>query len=37
MSISPRTVNKHLERIFEKLGIETRAAAAAVAIRTITL
>ncbi len=37
MSISPRTVNKHLERIFEKLGIETRAAAAAVAIRTISL
>lgn len=35
LSISPRTVNKHLERIFEKLGIETRSAAAAIAIRAI--
>ncbi|WP_153116089.1 response regulator transcription factor [Rhodocyclus tenuis] len=25
---SPRTVNKHLERVFEKLGVETRTAAA---------
>jgi DNA-binding CsgD family transcriptional regulator len=24
---SPRTVNKHLEHIFEKLGVATRAAA----------
>nr|WP_307750070.1 response regulator [Sphingobium sp. DEHP117] len=37
LTISPRTVNKHLERIFEKLGVETRSAAAAVAIRAITL
>lgn len=29
--MSPRTVNKHLEHIFEKLGVETRTAAAAVA------
>jgi DNA-binding response OmpR family regulator/DNA-binding CsgD family transcriptional regulator len=29
--MSPRTVNKHLEHIFEKLGVETRAAAAALA------
>ncbi|MFT3964838.1 MAG: DNA-binding response regulator [Sphingobium sp.] len=35
LSISPRTVNKHLERIFEKMGIETRSAAAAIAIRLI--
>lgn len=35
LGISPRTVNKHLEQIFEKLGLETRAAAAAVAVRTI--
>lgn len=33
--ISPRTVNKHLEQIFEKLGVETRAAAAAFAVRVI--
>lgn len=35
LSISPRTVQKHLERIFEKLGIETRSAAAAIAIRSM--
>lgn len=29
---SPRTVNKHLEHIFEKLGVVTRAAAVAVAV-----
>lgn len=33
--ISPRTVTKHLERIFDKLGVETRSAAAAVAIRML--
>jgi DNA-binding response OmpR family regulator len=31
LDMSPRTVNKHLEHIFEKLGVETRAAAAAIA------
>jgi DNA-binding response OmpR family regulator/DNA-binding CsgD family transcriptional regulator len=31
IGMSPRTVNKHLEHIFEKLGVETRTAAAAVA------
>jgi DNA-binding NarL/FixJ family response regulator len=36
LSISPRTVHKHSERIFEKLGIENRSAAAAVAIRSIS-
>lgn len=35
LSISPRTVQKHLERIYEKLGVETRSAAAAIAIRVI--
>ncbi|MCH7628129.1 MULTISPECIES: response regulator transcription factor [Novosphingobium] len=35
LSISPRTVQKHLERIYEKLGVETRAAGAAVAIKVI--
>lgn len=31
LGMSPRTVNKHLEHIFEKLGVETRTAAAAIA------
>jgi len=31
LGMSPRTVNKHLEHIFEKLGVETRTAAAAAA------
>ena len=35
LGMSPRTVNKHLEHIFEKLGVETRTAAAAVAHRTL--
>ena len=37
LAISPRTVNKHLEQIFEKIGVETRASAAAFAVRVITL
>jgi DNA-binding CsgD family transcriptional regulator/CheY-like chemotaxis protein len=32
LGISPRTVNKHLEHIFVKLGVETRSAAAALAL-----
>jgi len=32
LGISPRTVNKHLEQIFEKLGVENRASATAVTI-----
>ncbi|QHI98539.1 response regulator [Xylophilus rhododendri] len=33
LGMSPRTVNKHLEHIFEKLGVETRSAATAMAGR----
>jgi DNA-binding CsgD family transcriptional regulator len=29
---SPRTVNKHLEHVYEKLGVETRTAAANLAM-----
>lgn len=32
LEISPRTVNKHLEQIFVKLGVENRASAAAIAV-----
>lgn len=32
LGISPRTVNKHLEQIFTKMGIENRASAAAMAV-----
>jgi len=35
LEISPRTVQKHLEHVYEKLGVETRSAAAAIAIRMI--
>jgi DNA-binding response OmpR family regulator/DNA-binding CsgD family transcriptional regulator len=35
LDISPRTVNKHLEQIFVKLGVENRAAAAAAAVRAM--
>lgn len=36
LGISPRTVNKHLEQVFRKLGVETRAAATAIAVRYLT-
>ena len=32
LGTSPRTVTKHLEHVFEKLGVETRTAAAALAL-----
>jgi DNA-binding NarL/FixJ family response regulator len=35
LSLSPRTVHKHLEHVFEKLGVETRTAAAALALSRI--
>lgn len=37
LGISPRTVNKHLEQIFVKLGVENRDAAAARAARLLAL
>ncbi|OYV24812.1 MAG: DNA-binding response regulator [Rhodospirillales bacterium 20-58-10] len=35
LGISPRTVNKHLEQIFTKLGVENRASAAALAVNAL--
>jgi DNA-binding NarL/FixJ family response regulator len=35
LSLSPRTVNKHLEQIYAKLGVENRTSAAALAVRTL--
>ena len=35
LDISPRTVNKHLEQVFIKLGVENRAAAAAATVRAL--
>lgn len=35
LSISPRTVNKHLEQVFVKVGVENRAAAAGAAVRAL--
>lgn len=33
LDMSPRTVNKHLEQIFPKLGVENRTSAAAIALK----
>jgi DNA-binding CsgD family transcriptional regulator len=35
LSLSPRTVTKHLEHVFQKLGVETRTAAAGLAISRV--
>jgi DNA-binding CsgD family transcriptional regulator len=35
LGASPATVKKHLERIHEKLGVETRTAAAALALQRV--
>ena len=37
LGLSPRTVDKHLEQIYSKLGVENRTAAAAIAVKTKTL
>lgn len=37
LTMSPRTVNKHLEQIFPKLGVENRTAAAGVALRLLAV
>ncbi|GJJ04202.1 DNA-binding response regulator [Duganella rhizosphaerae] len=37
LGTSPRTVNKHLEHVFVKLGVETRTSAAAVAMGKLRL
>lgn len=36
LEMSPRTVNKHLEQIFRKLGVENRTSAAAIAIKCMS-
>ena len=35
LTMSPRTVNKHLEQIFKKLGVDNRTSAAAISIRIL--
>jgi DNA-binding NarL/FixJ family response regulator len=35
LGLSPRTVNKHLEQVYAKLGVENRTAAAALAMRAL--
>jgi len=37
LEMSPRTVNKHLEQIFPKLGVENRTSAAGIALRLMAL
>ncbi|QIB32726.1 response regulator transcription factor [Ancylobacter pratisalsi] len=36
LGLSPRTVNKHLEQIYSKIGVENRAAATALAVTALT-
>lgn len=35
LAMSPRTVNKHLEQLFKKIGVDNRTAAAAMSIRIL--
>ena len=37
LDIGPRTVNKHLEQVFAKLGVENRTTAAGIAIRALSV
>ena len=37
LGLSPRTVDKHLEQIYSKLGVENRTAAATIAVKTRNL
>lgn len=36
LGLSPRTVNKHLEQVYAKIGVENRAAAVALAVTALT-
>ncbi len=36
LGLSPRTIDKHLEQIYAKLGVENRTAAAAIAVNAMT-
>ncbi|MGA8398250.1 MAG: response regulator transcription factor [Stellaceae bacterium] len=36
LGLSPRTVNKHLEQVFAKLGVDNRTSAALLAVQTLT-
>ncbi|MCE1237366.1 MAG: DNA-binding response regulator [Hyphomicrobiales bacterium] len=35
LGLSPRTINKHLERIFKKIGVENRTSAAVMVLKTL--
>ena len=35
LSISPRTINKHLEQVYTKIGVENRASATAVVMNAL--
>ena len=37
LSLSPRTINKHLEQLYPKIEVDNRSAATSIAIRTLLL
>ena len=37
LTMSPRTVNKHLEQVYKKLGVDNRTSAAAISIRLLDM